>query len=62
MPSVSPEQRRLFAAALACKRGEGECTGHAKEIAASMSERRIKEFTTLTARGKGYRTRRRRET
>ena len=53
MPAKSKAQRAAAGAALAAKRGSGvKLTGAAKQMAAAMSERQLREFA---AKPKGKR-------
>lgn len=44
MPAKSEAQQRLFGMALAAKRGKGHMPDKAKDLAASMSEKKLHDF------------------
>lgn len=46
MPSKSPAQLKFFKAVQECKT-KGKCSGKAKEVAKSMTEKQIKHFLKL---------------
>ena len=44
MPARTESQQRLFGMALAAKRGDGHVSGKVKELADSMSEKKLRDF------------------
>ena len=44
MPAKSEAQRRLMAAALACKTGKGSCKGEAERLARELTEYQLRAF------------------
>jgi hypothetical protein len=52
MPAKSKKQQHLMGAALAVKRGESKGFPMARQAAASMSEKQIKDFTKLKKKKK----------
>ena len=51
MPAKSCRQRRLFAAALRCKRTGKSCFPKAKNLANSLSERELRKFASVPQKG-----------